>query len=91
MSLKVVVTVYFDSYCGVVYALFIVITMYWHYVCRKNIVLETCFMLFGSLISLWKEFGIVENGHYFALMKHQVWQIVGVRNLRSFTISMKEK
>ena len=52
---------------------------------------EICFMLFGCLISLWKEFRVMDNGLCFAPMKHEVWQIVGVRNLRSFIIDMKEK
>lgn len=50
-----------------------------------------CFMPFGFLISSWKEFKAMENGHCFVLMSLQVWQIVGVTNLRNCTPNMKER
>ncbi|KAK7338813.1 hypothetical protein VNO77_19445 [Canavalia gladiata] len=58
---------------------------------RKSNVLESCFMLCGCLISLWKGLRVMDNGLYFAPTKHLVWQIVGEMNLRSFAISMKKK
>jgi hypothetical protein len=49
------------------------------------------FMLFGCLISSWKESKVMENGHSFVLVSLQVWQIVGVKSLRNCTLDMKER
>lgn len=49
------------------------------------------FMLFGCLISSWKESKVMENGHCFVLVSLQVWQIVGVKSLRNCTLDMKER
>lgn len=53
--------------------------------------LVICFMLFGCLICLWNESKVMDSGQCFALMRHQVWQIAGVKNLKSFTLNMKKR
>jgi hypothetical protein len=59
--------------------------------CRKNIELETYSLLFGFLISSWKEFEVMTNGLCFALLRLQVWLIVGDKNLKNCILSMKER
>lgn len=58
---------------------------------RKSIELVIFFMHFGCLISSWKEFKMMAIGHCFVLMSLQVWQIAGVKILKSFTPDMKER
>ena len=53
--------------------------------------LEIFFMHFGCLICSWKEFKVMENGHYFVRMRPLVCLIVGVRNLRSYTLDMSSR
>nr|GMD03354.1 ribonucleoside-diphosphate reductase large subunit [Ipomoea batatas]GMD05554.1 ribonucleoside-diphosphate reductase large subunit [Ipomoea batatas] len=48
-------------------------------------------MLFVFVISLWKECRVMDNGVYFAQMRHRDWQIAGVNNLRNFIQNMKER
>lgn len=58
---------------------------------RRNIGLGIYSMHFGCLIFLWKEFKVMDTGLYFALMRLQVCQIVGVKNLRNCTTDMRER
>lgn len=53
--------------------------------------LVICFMLFGCLIFLCKESRVMDNGHYSVIMRLQAWQIVGVKNLRSCILIMRER
>jgi hypothetical protein len=48
-------------------------------------------MRYGFLIYSCKESRIMENGHYFALMKLQGWLIPGVRSLIICTRNMRAK
>lgn len=52
---------------------------------------EICFMDFGYLISLCKEFNLMINGHYSVQVSLPGWLIVGVRNLKLYTLNMRER
>lgn len=58
---------------------------------RKNTGPETCFMVFGYQIFLWKGSRVTGSGLSFVLMKLQVWQIVGVQILRDCTLNMRTR